>query len=119
MSVGASARDILLLLIRRPATGTTHSIHLGRINWIIFISNFITIITKKSMHMHTYLEFFLIMTKMIILFLVIFKQGFELCWIATNDGEDHRQSIFACSQYRFRCTSYCDPYIKVIINSTR
>src|SRR6188768_123384 len=99
MSVGASARYILLFLVRRPTTRATYPIHLCRIDRVIFISNFLTIITKKSMHMHTCLEFIFIMAKMVIHILVIFKQRLELCWVATNDSEDHRQSMFTCTQY--------------------
>src|SRR4030095_4920052 len=119
MSAGPSASYILFLLIRRPATRSTYSVHLCRIDRVIFISNFFTVITKKSMHMHAYLEFILVMTKMVVHFLIICEQRLELRWIATNDGEDHRQSVFACTQHRFRCASHCDPHIKMIINSTR
>src|SRR5258705_13115454 len=99
MSIDASACYILLLLVRRPTTRATNPIHLCRIDRIIFISNLFTIITKKSMHVHTNLEFIYIMTKMVLHFPVIFKQRLELCRVATNDGEDDRQSMFTCTQY--------------------
>src|SRR6187551_1284912 len=118
MSIGTSASYILLLLIRGPTTGTANSIHLRRIDRVIFIGNFFTVITKKSMHMHTNLEFILIMTKLIVHIPVIFKQRLELCRVPTYDSEDHGQSMFTRTQYRSRGTSHCDPDVKMIIDST-
>src|SRR5688572_26255852 len=99
MPVAASAGYILLLLIGRPPTGTTNPVHLRRVYWIILISDLFTVITKQRMHMHADPEFLHIMPGLFVHILVILKQRFELRWIATNDCEDHRQAMFACTQY--------------------
>src|SRR6187399_6356 len=99
MSITTSACYILLLLIRRPSTTTTHSIHLCRIDRVILVGNLFTVIAKKCMHVNANLEFFHIVTIMFVHFFIVFKQGLELFWIASNDRKDHRQPMFACTQY--------------------
>src|SRR4030095_3200825 len=109
MPITPSASNVLRFLKWRPTPGTSYPIHLCRIDRIIFISNLFTIITKKRMHVYTYLEFIHIMFKMTVYILVIFKQRLELCRVTANDCEDHRQSMFSGTQHRLWCTANSDP----------
>src|SRR5688572_6151264 len=99
MAIATPSCYVLLLLIRRPTATATHSIHLCGIDRVILISDLFTVVAKKSMHVYTYLEFFHIMSIMIVHFFIVFKQRLELFWITSNDRKDHRQSMFACTQY--------------------
>src|SRR5204862_1854713 len=99
MPVLTSADIILLFLVRRPSPTLAYSIHLRGVDGVIFISYFLTVFTKKCMHMHTYLEFIYIMTKLLVQILVIIKQWFELYRIATNDSKYYRQPMFSSSYY--------------------
>ena len=65
--------------------------------------------------MYTHAKLIHIMIKMVINFPVIVEQRLKLRGVASNDSEYHRQSEFACSYHRLRCTADRDPYIEVTV----
>src|SRR5689334_10171540 len=65
-------------LIGRPAPLSTDTIHLCGIDWVIFGSGLLTVLTEERMHMHAYAKGGGIMLKVRIHMPVIIEQGLEM-----------------------------------------
>src|SRR5690606_27232815 len=115
MSMHRTTKVVLHPLIRGPSSGSSDSVHLCSINRVVLVRHSLTILTKESMHMNTYLKIFWIMPIIISCLTIYFKQRLKVLGIHTDNGKHYRLPHFTCTNNRRSRSSHSNPYRQTIM----